>query len=115
MKWCFLTVDVKLELVEGQNQRTFLKRNFSQIEKGGIRSSVFTLFSSAVGAGILSLPYTFAYFGVVVGSISLLAFALISYRMHTIIWELMEATGRRSYANLFSHYFNKVFALSFRQ
>lgn len=28
--------------------------------------------------------------------------------MHTIIWELMESTDRRSYANLFSHFFNQV-------
>lgn len=30
--------------------------------------------------------------------------------MHTIIWELTEASGKKSYANLFSHYFNKTAA-----
>lgn len=78
------------------------------MEKGGIRSSVFTLFSAAVGAGILSLPKVFSYFGVFLGTISLFAFGLLAYRMHTIIWELMESTDRRSYANLFSHFFSPV-------
>lgn len=96
--------------VEDQNKKSFFVRNFSQVEKGGIRSSVFTLFSSAVGAGILSLPKVLSMFGVLFGSFCILIFVLVSYRMHTIIWELTESTGRKTYANLFSLYFNKTVA-----
>ncbi len=71
---------------------------------------MFTLFSSAVGAGILSLPKVISMYGVGLGSLSLLLFALISYRMHTIIWELIEESGKRTYANLFSHYYSKTTA-----
>lgn len=63
-----------------------------------------------MGAGILSLPKVVSMYGVLLGAASLFAFALVSYRMHTIIWELIEESGKRTYANLFSHYYSKTTA-----
>lgn len=99
-----------LSYIEEQNSKSFFGRNFSHISKGGIRGSVFTLFSSAVGAGVLSLPYVISYYGVVCGASGVLVFSLIAYRIQTIIWELIEETGKKTYANLFSHFFNKPVA-----
>jgi hypothetical protein len=62
--------DIDIELEPPQNPTTFsllqrlklkrgknwFARNITSMSKGGIRSSIFTLFSGSVGAGVLSLP-----------------------------------------------------------
>jgi hypothetical protein len=52
-----ITDDALLNELELHRSKGFFQRNFSPITKGGIRSSVFTLFSGTVGAGVLSLPH----------------------------------------------------------
>ena len=52
-----ITTNVLLEEINNNRSKNFFARNFSQITRGGIRSSVFTLFSGTVGAGVLSLPH----------------------------------------------------------
>ena len=49
------TLSILFRLEENRKKNWF-SRNFSPISKGGIRSSVLTLFSGTVGAGVLSLP-----------------------------------------------------------
>ena len=49
------------------HRRTFRERTFSTMEAGSIRGSIFALVSSAVGAGVLSLPYVLALNGYVIG------------------------------------------------
>src|SRR3990167_2301850 len=102
------TDEIVLDYISGQRNKSFFLRNFSTVSKGGLRSSIFTLFSSAIGAGILSLPKVLSEYGVVLGTVSLLIFAMVSYRMHTIVWELTEYSKRRSYANVFALLFGKV-------
>lgn len=43
--------------LDQNRKKNFVKRNFSKITKGGIRSTIFNLFSGTVGAGVLSLPH----------------------------------------------------------
>lgn len=50
----------------GQN-RTFFNRTFGKLEKGSVRGSIFSLCASAIGSGVLSLPYVFALSGYIVG------------------------------------------------
>ena len=38
-------------------RRTFRERTFSKLGKGSIRGSIFALCASAIGSGVLSLPY----------------------------------------------------------
>ena len=38
-------------------RRTFYRRTFSKMGKGSLRGSVFALCASAIGSGVLSLPY----------------------------------------------------------
>ena len=52
-----ITTPLILEEIHNNREKSFFARNFSQITRGGIRSSVFTLFSGTVGAGVLSLPH----------------------------------------------------------
>lgn len=39
------------------NRRTFTERTFSKMDAGSVRGSIFALCCSAIGAGVLSLPY----------------------------------------------------------
>ena len=48
-------------------RRTFRERTFSKLEAGSVRGSIFALCSSAIGAGVLSLPYVLALNGYVIG------------------------------------------------
>ena len=38
-------------------RRTFRQRTFSKLGKGSLRGSIFSLCASAIGSGVLSLPY----------------------------------------------------------
>lgn len=73
-----------------------------------MRTSFLTLFSAAAGAGILSMPKVISSFGLLVGTGSVIFFALLTYRIFSIINELIVKSGRKSYANLVSYYFGKV-------
>jgi len=57
-------------------------RAFSPITPGSLRGSTFTLISSALGAGILSLPYMMKMTGLVLGSIFIILAAL------TALWSM---------------------------
>ena len=48
------------------NRKTFAERTFSKVGSGSVRGSIFALSNSAIGAGVLSLPYVFALNGYVV-------------------------------------------------
>ena len=68
----------KLLLSPGaQNRRSFFDRTFGKLEKGSVRGSIFSLCASAIGGGILSLPYmvvlvgySIAYLLFIVGTIA---------------------------------------------
>ena len=75
---------------------------------GGMRTSVLTLFSGAAGAGLLSLPGLISMYGVSLGTLSILFFGWLTYRMYMIFNELIVKSNRKSYANLVSYYFGKV-------
>ena len=73
--------DMNRRMGEG---KTFMQRTFSKLDRGSLRGSIFSLCASAIGSGVLSLPYVLKLCGYVQG----LAFmvlgacgALISLRM----------------------------------
>lgn len=49
------------------HRRTFRDRTFSKMAPGSLRGSIFALCVSAIGAGVLSLPYVLALCGWAVG------------------------------------------------
>lgn len=55
-----------------QTRRTFFNRAFGKLEKGSLRGSMLSLITSAVGVGILSLPYVFEIVGWGLGFVLLL-------------------------------------------
>ena len=47
--------------------RTFFERTFSKLDRGSVRGSIFALSASAIGAGVLSLPYVLNLCGCAAG------------------------------------------------
>jgi amino acid permease len=81
---------------------SFIDRFFSPFTAGGIRQSMFTLISAAIGGGILCLPYVFSLVGVMLGIVILAfssALAFISMRM---LLFSAERTQVFSYGKLFA-------------
>ena len=62
------------------DRRNFYKRAFGKLEKGSLRGSIFALCASAIGSGVLSLPYVLRLNGWVLGVVFILvgAFGKIS-------------------------------------
>ena len=79
------------------------------LSKGGIRNSIFTLFASTVGAGVLLLPKIIAQFGFVIGIGVLISFGLLAHLCQRILMGLIIKSGKLSYANVVSFYLGKNF------
>ena len=68
----------------GDVRRTFYNRTFSKLGKGSLRGSIFALCASAIGSGVLSLPYVLGLCGWALGASFMLLGAIaaeISLRM----------------------------------
>ena len=74
--------------------KTFQKRScwsrwFGPLSAGSMRGSIFSLMSTAVGAGILSLPYVFKSCGILTGTVFLVIGAILAY--FTMVWLIKGA------------------------
>jgi hypothetical protein len=58
------------------DRRTYFKRTFGKLEKGSLRGSIFSLCASAIGSGVLSLPYVLTLTGWTMGFILILIGAI---------------------------------------
>jgi len=72
------------------NRRTFFDRSFSKLEKGGVRGSIFSLCSAAIGGGVLSLPYMFVLVGWGMGYILLIVSGFAGIWSNLILAQLSE-------------------------
>ena len=52
--------------------RSFSQRTFGRLDKGSLRGSIFALCASAIGSGVLSLPYVLGLNGWVLGLVFIL-------------------------------------------
>lgn len=78
------------------------------MEKGSMRASILTIFSSTIGAGLLSLPKVLATFGLMSGLGFLVLFGVLTGYTYRILNELIEESGKLSYANVVGHFFGRV-------
>ena len=69
-------VQTKFPMSPGADRRTFRERTFSKLGKGSLRGSIFSLCASAIGSGVLSLPYVLKLNGYVQGVLFMLLGAL---------------------------------------
>ena len=97
-------VDSKFSMSPG---RAFRERTFSKLSTGSIRGSIFALSASAIGAGVLSLPYVLRLTGYVAGvlfmclgalaaewSLSLLAHLAVHHNLPNFSGITMAAGGK---------------------
>lgn len=73
--------DLNRRMGEG---KTFVERTFSKLDRGSVRGSIFSLSASAIGSGVLSLPYVLKLCGYAQGLAFMIlgaAGALVSLRM----------------------------------
>lgn len=88
-------------------------RNLAAIKNGSLRGGVLTLFCSTVGGGMLSLPKVISTFGLVSGVISLITFGLLTRHTYLSLNDLITVSGKKSYANVVSHFLGKRIARLF--
>lgn len=69
---------------------------------------MFNLFAASVGAGLLSLPMIFSYYGMILGTLTLIMFALMTFHIITMLNALIMESGKKSYANICAYYLGKV-------
>ena len=82
-------------------------RLFRPLEQGSIRSSVFTLFSGSVGAGVLSLPKVLSYYGIVTGLVILIFCSFLAYCSYSILFSSIIYSRRKRYPNLVNYFLGK--------
>jgi len=70
-----LNDDNSQSISPSKGERSWADRTFSPITPGSLRGSTFTLISTALGAGVLSLPCMYRNTGLVLGTIFLLCAA----------------------------------------
>ena len=58
------------------HMRTFAQRAFGKLDKGSLRGSIFALCASAIGSGVLSLPYVLGLNGWVMGLVFIIVGAI---------------------------------------
>lgn len=73
-----------------------------------MRSSILTIFSSTIGAGLLSLPKVLSTFGLMSGLGFLTIFGFLTGYTYRILNALIEESDKLSYANIVAHFFGKV-------
>lgn len=76
--------------------------------KGTFASSVFLLFNSAVGAGVLALPYCFLKGGVVPVTIAIVFFGFITGLSSVAITACQEAAQARDYQTIVKKYLGQT-------
>lgn len=85
-----------------------LLKLFQPLDAGGIRSSVFTLFSGTVGAGVLSLPAIFKYYGIIVGTMIIILSSVFARFSFMIFYEALDKSGKKTYPNCVAHFLGRV-------
>ena len=89
---------------------SLLQRSFGTLTTGGVRQSMFTLISAAIGGGILCLPYVMSLAGIFNGILLLLLASFLAFVSIRMLLLSAARTGIYSYGRLFAHASN--FALA---
>jgi amino acid permease len=80
--------------------RKFFSRAFGKLQKGSVRGSIFSLCASAVGSGVLSLPYVLALNGWVLGTFFILVGAIAATWSCMILADCGIKSGNTSFHKL---------------
>jgi len=92
--------------------RSWSRRTFSRIGAGSVRGSICSLCCSAIGMGVLLLPYTVAQVGPLCTTVLLAAGCSVSYASLRICCAGMRAAGAHSYVDTLLVLFSERFAIA---
>lgn len=93
---------------ESNFRKSWSQRTFGKMLPGSLRGSIFTMVSTAIGAGCLSLPLVFDYLGIVIGPFFLLLGMTASYVGIRNIAIAAEHYKIYQYSSLIGRAFGKV-------
>ena len=85
---------------ERDANRSWIDRTFSILEPGCIRGSIFTLCSSTIGAGVLSLPYAVWDCGLLLGLLLLILGGIVFGLYYMVLVISSERTRIYSYVGM---------------
>ena len=85
-------------------KKNWAGRVFRGVGAGSMRGSVFTLFSGAVGAGVLSLPKVVSYYGLGLGLVIIIFNAFLAYASYWAQFQAIIKSGKKKYPNLINYY-----------
>ncbi|KAF4669175.1 hypothetical protein FOL47_002656 [Perkinsus chesapeaki] len=81
----------------------FVQRSLSPLTAGGIRQSTFTLISTAMGGGVLCLPYVMKQVGLINGVLLLSISSLIAFVTMYILIMCAVKVNKHSYGSLLGY------------
>ncbi|EER08971.1 transmembrane amino acid transporter, putative [Perkinsus marinus ATCC 50983] len=81
----------------------FVQRSFAPLTAGGIRQSTFTLISTAMGGGVLCLPYVMKQVGIINGVLLLSISSLIAFVTMYILIMCTVRVNKHSYGSLLGY------------
>mmetsp|Transcript_46564 Transcript_46564/g.92591 ORF Transcript_46564/g.92591 Transcript_46564/m.92591 type:complete len:489 (-) Transcript_46564:77-1543(-) len=85
------------------NTRSALSRRFGPLTVNGIRHSILTLCSTALGGGVLTISYVMRIVGFGLGTTLLVLGAGLAFASTKVLMRICQETGHDSYAGLFGH------------
>jgi len=89
--------------IEEPSRHSVVTRTLGPLTVNGIRHSMLTLTSTALGGGVLSVSYVMVTVGLALGTALLVLGALLAFLSTTALMRMSGQTGHSTYAGLFSH------------
>lgn len=89
-------------------EKSWTKRTFSEIKPGSIRGSVFTLCSSTIGAGLLSIPYSVGLCGAVLGFLLIMLGGMTYTMYYKVLINACSTCKIYSYEDIVQFYYGEV-------
>ena len=94
------------------HKRSWRQRTFGPIAPGSIRGSVFTLSSSAIGAGALALPFAVFNLGIIFGTATILAAGVLALLGLNIISKAANQMDVYTYSEILLRLYGKPYAFA---
>lgn len=91
-----------------QPDASFCKRTFRPMGPGSLRGAIFSLSASALGAGILSLPYAFSNCGIVLGLILILLGGSTFSLYYKVLVRALELKEKDTFVGLIESLYGQV-------
>ena len=105
-----ITSEHMLTEIEKSKEDGICSELLSPIQKGDMRNSIVTFLTACVGAGVLSVPQIFSFYGIILSVFLCGLCAFFNYESYKVIDQAMIMSGRRGYGNLCSYYFGERWA-----